>query len=80
MMDDYGGNMTCQEITRQTASALLSSCDTAGRNYRPLGRFYLREGRRFIGIDNSTGNAWTEEFPDLKLCIAWLKGQQELPS
>ena len=63
MMDDYGGNMTCQEITRQTASALLSSCDTAGRNYRPLGRFYLREGRRSIGINNNTRDDWKEEIP-----------------
>lgn len=26
----------------------------------------------FIGIDNSTGDAWTEEFDNLEQCLNWL--------
>lgn len=36
----------------------------------------LKEGDKFIGIDNSTGNAWTEEFPDEASCLRWLAGEE----
>ena len=39
---------------------------------QPHGKFYEIAGNRFIGIDNETGDAWTEEFPNLKDCIDWL--------
>ena len=36
----------------------------------PLGLFYvLKDG---IGIDNSNGQAWTEDFPSLRKCKRWL--------
>lgn len=41
--------------------------------YSPLGLFYLKEGVQYIGIDNSSGNAWTEEFSDLAACLMWLR-------
>ncbi len=41
----------------------------------PLGKFYCYEGRKVIGIDNETGDAWTEEFGSLKTCKKWLTGQ-----
>ena len=34
-----------------------------------------REQGQFIGIDNSTGDAWTEEFPDKNSCLRWLRGE-----
>jgi len=40
---------------------------------KPLGLFYLLDGERCIGIDNTTGNAWTEEFTDLQQCKDWLQ-------
>lgn len=39
---------------------------------RPIGLFMAWEGGKAIGIDNSTGDAWTEEFPDAKACTNWL--------
>ena len=44
---------------------------------QPLGMFYTTEqtqsGRKVIvGIDNRTGDAWTEEFHALLLCLKWL--------
>ena len=43
---------------------------------KPLGKFFKREGDFFVGIDNSTGDAWTEEFDQLKDCIEWLNGEK----
>lgn len=40
---------------------------------RPLGLFYVRQDGIYIGIDNSTGHAWTEEFASLYQCKEWLR-------
>ena len=66
-----------QEITQETAKQLLSSCDEPGGRYEPLGLFYLQEGGKFVGTDNSDGNAWTEEFPDKESCLQWLRREEE---
>lgn len=29
----------------------------------------------FIGVDNSTGHAWTEEFDSFDKCKRWLEGE-----
>lgn len=63
------------EIDQETAKLLLDSCDGTGGRYEPLGLFYLEEREKFVGIDNSTGDAWTEEFPDKESCIRWLTGE-----
>lgn len=36
------------------------------------GLFVQEDGATYIGIDNSTGDAWVEEFPDLAECLMWL--------
>ena len=41
------------------------------------GRFVLEDGAAFIGIDNTTGDAWVEEFPDLLECMIRLCGDKE---
>ena len=28
----------------------------------PLGLFLTKEGRKWVAVDNTTGDAWTEEF------------------
>lgn len=38
----------------------------------PLGKFVQDTGVEIVGIDNETGDAWTEEFPNLEECLAWL--------
>lgn len=40
----------------------------------PRGRFWQKDGELYIGIDNTTGDAWTEEFKSKEDCLAWLKG------
>lgn len=59
------------------------SLDKAGKiigTRKPLGRFYtidnsIRLGKCYIGIDNSHGDAWTEEFTNLRSCKRWLTGK-----
>ena len=42
-------------------------------NRQPRGLFYRKAGRRlYVGVDNSTGDAWTEEFHSWRHCKRWL--------
>lgn len=40
---------------------------------QPLGLFYFRcqKDRFYVGIDNSTGDAWTEAFTTFRKCRRW---------
>ncbi len=40
---------------------------------RPIGLFYVHQDGIYIGIDNSTGHAWVEEFTSLYKCKEWLR-------
>lgn len=53
-------------ITSEQASTII---DTR----IPFGLFYLLDDDVYIGIDNTTGDAWTEEFPNLCQCKKWLE-------
>lgn len=39
---------------------------------RPIGLFYHEDGNTYVGIDNSSGDAWVEEFQSIEECINWL--------
>ena len=41
---------------------------------KPYGRFIVLENGWFVGIDNTAGEAWTEDFKHLKNCLAYLHG------
>lgn len=40
----------------------------------PIGLFYCRVGRVWVAVDNSTGDAWTEDFPSESSARTWLLG------
>ncbi|WP_026881399.1 hypothetical protein [Clostridium akagii] len=43
--------------------------------YKPKGLFIILDAKgTYVGIDNMSCNAWTEEFKDLKVCLMWLNG------
>ena len=44
----------------------------------PLGLFLTKGGRRWVAVDNSTGDAWTEEFSRKRQAIRWLRGKFEV--
>jgi hypothetical protein len=54
-----------KEITEKKAEEIID-------NRVPLGKFWCREGDAFIGIDNESGDAWTEQFDNLDECKKWL--------
>ena len=68
--------VTVQKISQEDARRLLNSSDGPGGRHEPLGLFYLEEREKFVGIDNSTGDAWTEEFPDKESCLRWLSREE----
>jgi hypothetical protein len=47
------------------------------RYREPIGLFYRESNGMFIGIDNSTGDAWTEDFDRLEDCIRWLTEEEK---
>ena len=42
----------------------------------PEGYFMVKEDGKFVGIDNSDGDAFTEEFKSKERCIRWLAGEE----
>ena len=62
-------------VTNAFVSQLLSSAE-AGGHYEPRGRYMAKDKEKWIGIDNTTGDAWTEEFSDAAACLAWLRGEE----
>lgn len=45
-----------------------------GKEHAPREKFYFTNGNVWVGVDNSTGDLWVEEFITEKGCIAWLEG------
>jgi hypothetical protein len=39
---------------------------------QPLGSFYVEYKNSFVGIDNTTGDSFVEEFKDKETCMKWL--------
>lgn len=63
--------MSKNEITYVNAKMAEKIIETR----EPLGKFYIEDGDMYVGIDNSNGDAWTEEFKTLEGCQAWLKDE-----
>jgi len=59
-----------RNIEKVTPEALRQIIHTR----EPLGWYYAREGRRlYVGVDNGSGDAWTEDFRSLRKCKRWLR-------
>ena len=44
----------------------------------PCGLFLAKEGRKWVAVDNTTGDAWTEEFSRKRQAVRWLRGKSEI--
>jgi len=54
------------EVTQELAMKIIETRE-------PIGLFMaLCRDEKYVGIDNSTGQAWTENFDDIESCINWL--------
>ncbi len=44
----------------------------------PRGCFLTKLGRKWVAVDNTTYDAWTEEFNQKRQAIRWLRGEFEV--
>ena len=44
----------------------------------PSGLFLTKEGHKWVAVDNTTGDAWTEEFSWKRQAVRWLRGKFEV--
>lgn len=58
------------EINQETMNYIIENRE---KEYTK-GLFYFKDGDVVIGTDNSTNDAWAEEFDHVVKCKAWLKG------
>jgi hypothetical protein len=65
LMPDKDEDIT--KLTKEQASEVIET-------RAPTGLFYTNDNGLFIGIDNSSGDAWTEEFKTKESCFKWLRG------
>lgn len=64
-----------RKLTKEQSHSMLNAGFESGK-YKPIGKFYTKEGELYIGIDNSTGDAWTEEFKTKASCFKWLRDER----
>lgn len=62
--------MEIKLVTREEANQIFDTRE-------PIGLFYEIDGDSYIGIDNSTGDAWVEDFKTKEECFRWLKQELE---
>ena len=63
-------------IDERKADEIFSMLDERGLAH-PVGRFIYQADGVFVGIDNSAGKAWVEEFQTEAECLWWLSGIEE---
>ena len=44
-------------------------------SHAPMGRFLAKENGKWVAVDNSTGEAWTEEFFQMRQAVRWLRSE-----
>lgn len=67
--------------TRTKISFIRNLLDCTSEKYEPFGKFYAEDTETdergnsiWVAVDNSTGEAFTEDFRSEKSCIDWLNG------
>lgn len=68
------------EITDEQFEDMMESIDDrfADGWYEPEGRFFIKDEGMYTGIDNSSGDAFTEAFLDFEACAAWLRNEFDI--
>ena len=63
-----------RKIHRVSSEEMLNVIDLR----TPLGLFLTKEGRKWVAVDNTIGDAWTEEFFRKRQAVRWLRGKFEI--
>ena len=81
MFGKHSRDSKIRRITSRQAQDIVTPEEQSGNmlspSFSPLGLFYAKEDGVYVGIDNSTGHAWTEEFKRRSKCLRWLKGKDD---
>lgn len=64
IVENDGIQRVCQEYANQVIDTRV-----------PTGKFYTFAEGIYTGIDNESGEAWTEEFESYEECMKWLMGE-----
>ena len=62
-------------MTREVKFVTVEEALKIVRTRKPIGLFYTKENGKYVGIDNEGGEAWTNGFDSLDVCVRWLKGE-----
>lgn len=61
------------KITPQRAEKLINN-EKRRESRKNKRLYYFKEGQLWIGIDNTSGDCFVEEFKTLLQCLLWLDG------
>lgn len=64
LLNSYNKNY--KEIDNKTSHEIIET-------YKPLGKFWTKQNGKYVAIDNSTGEAWVEDFKTFEECIKYLE-------
>lgn len=60
------------EIQMNNIEVSVSKLNEIIESRQPAGVFYANDNGIYIGVDNRTGDAWTEDFHTKNECLLWL--------
>lgn len=71
-MNEFLETTTFHKVTVEFIGRVIDSYNNG--KYEPTGMYYAYDdkAKKYIGCDNRTGDAWTEDFDTEKECLIWL--------
>lgn len=68
--------MKIKNVTTEHVNKFWSDNENSTEgNYTPICKMMVVENNMYVGIDNSTGCAFVEEFKDEHSCMKWLNNK-----
>ena len=67
------------QVTAEVINKVIDSVTAQGKYGAPyeLMYFYDEKDNKYIGCDNTTGDAWVEDFDTYEECVNWLLGKED---
>lgn len=66
--------ITCKSLSPNYFIKIITNEETRNRK---KGLYWIKENGVFVGMDNTSGDAWVEEFNTLQECINWLLEEED---
>lgn len=61
------------KITKSQGNQVISRWFYDNKDSSIQKKYYYLDGNVYVGIDNSSGDCWVEEFKSKNKCLAWLR-------